>query len=154
MVLLIFSFIRSPLLSCGEAVSLCICKSLFLSAFLALHHSPFTFSYCTPSSLSSAALSLTFFSALLLLTNAISVIALSINTPTTLLSCPWNPTCRDNESQVLRSKHKCFRDSYIAKRIDRLVYVLPTGHSKAVCLTCSARAAIIKSSDVKRHYEP
>lgn len=39
-VLLIFSFILSPLLSCQEAVSLCIYKSLFLSAFPALHHSP------------------------------------------------------------------------------------------------------------------
>lgn len=35
-VLLLFSFIRAPLLSCGEAVSLCICKSLCLSAFSTL----------------------------------------------------------------------------------------------------------------------
>lgn len=39
-VILIFSFILSPLLPCQEGVSLCIYKSLFLSASTALHHSP------------------------------------------------------------------------------------------------------------------
>lgn len=36
---------------------------------------------------------------------------------------------------------------------DSFLFILPTGSTKPVCLICSETVALIKSGNVKRHYE-
>ena len=36
---------------------------------------------------------------------------------------------------------------------DSFLFILPTGSTKPVCLICSETVALIKSANVKRHYE-
>ncbi|CAL9707870.1 unnamed protein product [Knipowitschia caucasica] len=47
------------------------------------------------------------------------------------------------------AENRCFKDEWTEK----FMFILPAGSSKPVCLICSENVALIKSGNVKRHYE-
>ncbi|KAK0142367.1 SCAN domain-containing protein 3 [Merluccius polli] len=47
------------------------------------------------------------------------------------------------------AEKRCFKDEWTEK----CMFILPAGSSKPVCLICSENVALIKSGNMKRHYE-
>lgn len=58
------------------------------------------------------------------------------------MACPKRQRKVDDEN-------RCFKDEWTEK----YMFILPVSSSKPVCLICSEKVALIKSSNVKRHYE-
>ena len=63
---------------------------------------------------------------------------------------------RDNDESIACSKrrkvdaeNRCFKEKWTEK----CMFILPASSSKPVCLICSESVAVIKSGNVKRHYE-
>src|SRR4029434_6245553 len=56
-----------------------------------------------------------------------------------------NPTKREK----LISKNREFKTEWT----DKYAFVLPVGSTKPMCLICNETAALVKSGNVKRHYE-
>lgn len=54
-----------------------------------------------------------------------------------------------SKKRKVDAENRIFKDEWTEK----YVFILPTGSSKPVCLICSETVAVIKSGNVKRHYE-
>ena len=52
-------------------------------------------------------------------------------------------------------KRKFFNENHTFKEqwIERYAFILPTPSSNPYCLICSQNLALVKSSNLKRHYE-
>ena len=53
------------------------------------------------------------------------------------------------EKKKVDSENRAFNPEWT----DSILFILPTGSTKPVCLICSETVALIKSANVKRHYE-
>ncbi len=62
---------------------------------------------------------------------------------------------KNKEQMVLSKKRKVDSENraFNPEWTDSFMFILPTGSTKPVCLICSETVALIKSGNVKRHYE-
>src|SRR4029434_4364932 len=57
--------------------------------------------------------------------------------------------CSKPDKRKVDSKNREFKSEWT----DKYVFVLPVGSTKPMCLICKETVALVKSCNVKRHYE-